>query len=135
MIGEAKLVAAPLLAIGVLFSEVAAGVPNAVRVLLDVAALAILFAGFLVLGKLRAQAAASEGSAKAWREERDAMAEKVDRLMEDVSRAREETVSLRTLNTELQSRPTLDALALQIAELRVAVHEVAVRIPAMKETI
>ena len=128
MIVEAKLMLAPLLAVGVLFAPVLSAFPDALRIMLDVAALAVLFAGFLVLGKLRAQTAAAEGSAKAWREERDAMAEKVDRLTGDLIANREETASLRTLNAELQSRPTLEALTVQIGDLRAAVHEVAVKL-------
>jgi prepilin signal peptidase PulO-like enzyme (type II secretory pathway) len=126
---EAKFVLAPLLALGVLFAPVLAGLPDGLRIALDVAALAILFAGFLVLGKLRAQTSAAEGSAKAWHEERDAMAAKVDRLLEDLIAGREETASLRTLNVELQSRPTLDGLVAQMEALRLAVHELAVRMP------
>lgn len=125
---EAKLMIAPLIAVGVLFAPILAGLPDGLRVALDVAALAILFAGFLVLGRLRAQAAAAEGSARAWHEERDAMADKVDRLTGDLFACREEAASLRTLNTELQNRPTLDGLVVQIDQLRQAVHEVAVKL-------
>jgi prepilin signal peptidase PulO-like enzyme (type II secretory pathway) len=119
---EAKLVLAPLLALGVLFAPVLAGFPDVLRITLDVVALAILFAGFLVLGKLRAEKAAAEGSAKAWHEERDAFASKVDRLTEDLIVVREETASLRTLNVELQSRPNLDDLVAQIEQLRLTVN-------------
>ena len=133
MIVEAKLMLAPLLALGVLFAPVLAGLPDSLRIGLDVAALAILFAGFLVLGKLRAQASAAEGSARAWHEERDAMADKVDRLTGDLFACREEAASLRTLNTELQNRPTLDGLVVQIDQLRQAVHELAVRLPVSAE--
>lgn len=129
MIGEAKLVIAPLFAVGVLFSQILAGLPDTLRVMLDISALAILFAGFLVLGKLRAQTAAAEGSARAWRDERDAISEKVERLTGDLIAAREETASLRTLNVELQSRPTLDGLVTQIGQLQQAVHELAIRVP------
>lgn len=129
MIFEAKLVFAPLAAVGVLAAPVLDSLPDAFRIALDMAALAVLFAGFLVLGKLRAQTAAAEGSAKAWHEERDAMAAKVDRLLEDLIAGREETASLRTLNVELQSRPTLDGLVAQMEQLRLAVHEVALRLP------
>jgi peptidoglycan hydrolase CwlO-like protein len=129
VLGEAKLIIPPLIAVGVIFSQVLDELPSALRVLLDVIALAVLFAGFLVLGKLRAQAAAAEGSARAWRDERDALAEKADRLQEDVSVTREEVASLRAQNAELQARPTLDALVSQIEQLRQAVHEVAMRLP------
>jgi hypothetical protein len=133
MILEAKLLLPPLLAAGVLSNPVLGAFPNAIRLALDVAALAVLFAGFLVLGRLRAQTAAAEGSAKAWREERDAMAEKVDRLTGDLIANREETASLRTLNSELQARPTLDALVVQIDQLRQVVHELALRLPVSAE--
>jgi hypothetical protein len=126
---EAKLMLAPLLAVGVLLAPVLSTFPDVLRIVLDVAALAILFAGFLILGKLRAEKAAAEGAAKAWHEERDAFASKVDRLTEDLIAAREETASLRTLNVELQSRPTLDGLVAQMEALRLAVHELAVRMP------
>jgi len=129
MIGEIKLVLPPLFAVGVLFSQILAGLPDSLRVILDVAALAVLFAGFLVLGRLRAQTAAAEGSARAWREERDAMAEKVERLTGDLIAGREETASLRTLNVELQNRPTLEGLVTQIGQLQQAVHELAIRVP------
>jgi hypothetical protein len=133
MILEAKLMLPPLLAAGVLSNPVLGTFPNTLRLALDVAALAVLFAGFLVLGRLRAQTSASEGAARAWREERDAMAEKVDRLTGDLIANREEAASLRTLNSELQARPTLDALVVQIDQLRQAVHELAVRLPVSAE--
>ena len=129
MIAEAKLIVAPLFAVGIVSSNFLASLPDAFRVSLDVAALGILLAGFLVLGKLRAQTAAAEGSANAWRSERDAMAEKVDRTLKDLALAREETASLRTLNIELQSRPTIDGLVAQIEELRKSIHELATNLP------
>ena len=129
MIVEAKLILAPLLAVGVLAAPIVAGFPDALRIGLDVSALAILASGFLILGKLRAEKAAAEGSARAWHEERDAFASKVDRQQEDLIATREETASLRTLNAELQNRPTLDALVKQIEELRKSVHELAVHLP------
>lgn len=129
LVAEAKLVGAPLAAVAVIGSNTFEALPEAFRIVLDVSALAILFVGFLVLGKLRAQTAAAEGSARAWHDERDAMSDKADRLLLDLATAREETASLRALNAELQNRPTLDGLVTQIAELRRAVHDVAVRLP------
>ena len=132
MLGEAKLIGPPLIAVGVIFSQVLDSLPNAFRVALDVVALGVLFAGFLILGKLRAQAAAAEGAARAWRDERDAVSEKAERLQEDVAAAREEAAALRAHTAELLARPTLDALVSQIEHLRQAVHEVAVRLPEEK---
>jgi hypothetical protein len=129
MLYEAKLAIPPLAAAAVLASNIFENLPEAFRTILDLAALGVLFAGFLVLGKLRAQTAAAEGSARAWHDERDAMSDKADRLLLDLAAAREETASLRALNAELQNRPTLDGLVTQIAELRRAVHDVAVRLP------
>lgn len=126
MILEAKFIfmAAPVAAAGAVFHPGLIAFPNALRLVLDVAALAILFTGFLILGKLRAEKAAAEGSANAWHEERDAYASKVDRITADLITSREETASLRTLNVELQNRPTLEGLVAQIAELRSAIDEV-----------
>ena len=135
LVYEAKVVLAPLVAVSVLGANAFQSLPDTIRVALDIAALAVLFAGFLVLGKLRAQTAAAEGSARAWHDERDAMSDKADRLLLDLAACREESASLRTLNAELQNRPTLDSLVTQIAELRRAVHDVAVRLPYEKDVI
>lgn len=125
MIVEAKLIVAPLLAVGVLFNPVLGAFPHELRIALDVAALAILFAGFLVLGRLRAEKAAAEGSAKAWHEERDAFASKVDRLTVDLIVTHEEVASLRTFNADLQNRPNVDGLVVQMEQLRVSVEEIS----------
>lgn len=126
MIGELKLIGPPLFAVGILFSSVLDALPDAVRIILDLAALGILLAGFLVLGKLKAQTAAAEGSAGAWREERDAAFSKVDRLQQENIACREDMVGLRVQIAELQARPTLDSVSSDIAQLKLLVQEALV---------
>lgn len=117
MLAELKFAGPPLLAVGVVIANAVESAPHYLRLVLDVAALAVLLAGFLVLGRLRAQASAAEGAASAWREERDAAVVKNDRLLEEEKRLRAEISDLRVQVTQLEARPTLESLQAEIQKL------------------
>lgn len=103
MIVESKLAIPPLLAFIVIAEQSLLGLPHAVRVILDVAALCVLAAGFLVLGRLKAALTAAEAAAEAWKEERDAAVVKSERLQEDI-------VRLQVENAKLQERPSFEEI-------------------------
>lgn len=106
----------PIVGVGIVAGNVINSLPESVRVVLDLAALAILFAGFLVLGRLKAQVAASEGAAQAWREERDALVIKVERLAT-------ENADLRIEKAQLEARPSLESLEEQMRKLTTLVTQ------------
>lgn len=122
MLAESKLIAPPLVAVGVVVGNIVNSLPEGFRVALDLAALAILFAGFLVLGKIRAQVAAAEGAAHAWKEERDAMAAKVERLQNDCNVHLAENSELRVRIATLEARPTLESLEEEVRKLAILVQ-------------
>lgn len=117
MLAETKLIVPPLMAVGVVVGNIVESLPTTVRVILDLAALAILFAGFLVLGRLRAQVAAAEGAASAWKEERDALSLKADRLLEEATSCAAEISELRVQIATLEARPTLESLEAEVRKL------------------
>lgn len=128
MLGEGKLIVPPLFAAAIVIANVINSLPDGIRLVLDLSALAVLFAGFLVLGRLRAQVTASEGAAKAWREERDALSATLEREREELrvelSRKDAEILAfqshvseLRVEVTRLEARPTLESLEDEIRKL------------------
>lgn len=136
MIGEIKLVAPPLVGVVIVVANVIGDLPDAARLILDVAALAILFAGFLVVGKLRAENAASKGAAEAWELERNAERAKSERLERELVQARVEAkeqedllrteiTELRVEMTKLEARPTLETVSSQIDQLRTMMAQMA----------
>lgn len=64
---------------------------------LDMIALAVLFGGFFVVGRLRAALAAEKIVADAWREERDAALSRAERKEDELSKIQEEVSRLRGL--------------------------------------
>jgi hypothetical protein len=117
MLAESKLIIPPLIAVGVVLGNIVESLPAGVRVALDLGALAILFAGFLVLGRLRAQVAAAEGAAAAWKDERDAFVAKAERLHEDATACAQEIAELRVQIATLEARPTLESLEAEVKKL------------------
>lgn len=137
MLGESKLIVPPLMAVGVVVANVLDSLPGAARLILDLAALAVLFAGFLVLGRLRAQVvaadattAAAEGAASAWKVERDALAIKIERLEGDTERLRDERNELLVQIAALEARPTLESLEEEVRKLQSLVQSAAAVTPA-----
>lgn len=131
---ETKILAAPVGAGTLVTANLFATLPDALRTILDLAALAILIAGFLVVGKLRAEATASKGAAQAWREERDAAEAKSERVSNELKESRDAVTELRIYVKELESRPTLDQMQAQLEQLTAlmtktaeAVHDVVSR--------
>ncbi len=122
MLAESKLIAPPLVAVGVVVGNIVNSLPEGVRVGLDLAALAILFAGFLVLGRLKAQVSAAEGAANAWKEERDALAAKAERLQEEAVSCSREIAELRVQVATLEARPTLESLETEVRKLATLVQ-------------
>lgn len=115
MIGLEVKAIPPLLFVGTwILSEL----PSGVRVVIDLAALAILFAGFMVLGKIRAASDASERAARAWKEERDAEIAKAERLAEELAAALGRETELRIEVSRLEARPTLETLEQEIVKLQ-----------------
>lgn len=117
VLAETKLILPPLIGVGIVVGNILNSLPEGLRVVLDLAALAILFAGFLVLGRLRAQASAAEGAAQAWREERDASVSKNERLMVENKQLHDEITELRVIVSKLESRPTLESLEEEVRKL------------------
>jgi hypothetical protein len=70
---------------------------------LDFTALAVLVAGVFVVARYRAALGATDASAKAWHEERDAALSRAERLAADLVIERAETASLK-------ARPDMDAV-------------------------
>lgn len=122
MLAESKLILAPLVGVGIVIANILDSLPEGFRVVLDLAALAILFAGFLVLGRLRAQVTASEGAASAWKEERDALAAKAERLQEECHVHLAEVAELRVQIATLEARPTLESVEAEIKKLATLVQ-------------
>lgn len=122
MLAESKLIIPPLIAVGVVVGNIVNSLPEGVRVGLDLAALAILFAGFLVLGRLRAQVAAAEGAASAWKDERDALAAKSERLQIECSAHLLEVSELKVQVATLEARPTLESLEMEVKKLATLVQ-------------
>lgn len=136
MIAESKLIYPPLVGVIIVVANILANLPDAVRVVLDIAALAILFAGFMVVGRLRAETSAARGAAEAWESERNAAVVKADRLEVELreqteqahireQQLREEISMLRVEVSKLESRPTLDTLSSQIDQLRLLMSSTA----------
>lgn len=117
MLAETKLILPPLVGVGIVVGNILNSLPEGLRVVLDLAALAILFAGFLVLGRLRAQASAAEGAAQAWREERDAAVSKNERLTDQNRELINEITELRITVSKLEARPTLESLEEEVKKL------------------
>lgn len=117
MIAEIKLFVLPLAAGFVLIADIYNEIPTQVRTVVDIAALAVLLAGFLVVGKLRAEATASKGAAEAWREERDAAESKAERLAAEIAERDATIADLRVAVKELEARPTLDQMQTQLESL------------------
>lgn len=106
-----------------------------VSAVLDWAALAVLVAGFFVVSRLQLALKASDATAEAWKNERDAAIAHADRLSTELTVAQEKVKIL-------EGRPTLDMLVLAIEKLSTSVdkHDVGARdrteriIQAIKET-
>lgn len=122
MLAETKLIIPPLIAVGVVVGNIVDTLPDGLRIALDLAALAILFAGFLILGRLRAQVAATEGAASAWKEERDAMAAKAERLAEEAATRLKELGEAKVQIATLEARPTLESLEEEVRKLATLVQ-------------
>jgi hypothetical protein len=122
MLAESKLILPPLLAVGVVVGNIVQSLPETARVILDLAALGILFAGFLILGKLRAQVSAAEGAANAWKEERDALSAKAERLLTECQNHLHENSELRVQIATLEARPTLESLEAEVRKLATLVQ-------------
>lgn len=118
MIAESKLVLLPVIGIGIVLANLIEGLPDTIRVVLDLAALAILFAGFLVVGRLRAESSAAKGAAEAWERERNAERAKADRLEHELSTAQSQIAELRVEMSRLEARPTLDVVQAQLDQIR-----------------
>lgn len=136
MIAESKLLLPPLVGITIVVANIISDLPEAARLVLDLAALAILFAGFLVVGKLRAEAAAAKGAAEAWELERNAeraKSERLERELADVRTAakeqedllRIEVTELRVEVTKLEARPTLETVTAQLDQIRMMMTSMA----------
>lgn len=134
MVAESKLIIPPLLAVGVVVGNIVDSLPETARVILDLAALAILFAGFLVLGRLRAQVSASEGAAAAWKEERDALALKAERLQEACETHLHENSELRVQIATLEARPTLESLEAEVRKLATLVQSTVTAVAPVPQT-
>ncbi len=70
---------------------------------LDFTALAVLIAGVFVVARYRAALSATEASAKAWHEEKEAATSRAERLAADLVMERAETAALK-------ARPDMDAV-------------------------
>jgi hypothetical protein len=117
LLGEIKLITPPIIAVGIVVANILNSLPESARVALDFAALAILFAGFLVLGRLKAQVAAAEGAASAWKEERDALSLKAERMQSEHTSCLGQVSELRVRIAELEARPTLESLEAEVKKL------------------
>ena len=119
MFAAVRITVPPALA-GVVFADNLIGSDH-VNLLLNIAALAILFAGFFVVSKTRAerdayksQVAVHESAAKAWREERDAAVSASERLREDLKHYQESDAALQVEIAQLQARPDISLLAAKL---------------------
>lgn len=94
--------------------------------LLDIAALAAIFGAFLVYSRTRAALVASESSAKAWHEERDAEHARSERLVYDLKMSDEEKLKLIAKVAALEQRPDLTRLEGLVAQSTQAMkdHEI-----------
>jgi hypothetical protein len=129
---ELKFIIPPLISFIVIVGQIFDGLPESVRLAIDLAAICTLAAGFLVLGRLRGALSASEAAAAAWKEERDAAVSKADRLHQELiivrdtkeeesKLLREEISQLKIEITRLQERPTLEVLAMKLDALTEAI--------------
>jgi hypothetical protein len=132
MIGEAKLLMPPLAGAVIVVANILGDLPSSARIVLDLAALGVLFAGFLVVGRLRAESAAAAGAAAAWERERNAERAKAERVDEELaaSKRREEALrqeiqELKIEMSRLEARPTLDTMATQLEQLRALMTQTA----------
>lgn len=130
MLAESKLILPPLLAVGVVVGNIVDSLPHTARIILDLAALAILFAGFLILGRLRAQVSAAEGAASAWKDERDALAAKAERLQIECQAQTHENSELRVQIATLEARPTLESLETEVRKLATLVQSTVTVAPS-----
>lgn len=133
MIGEIKLIIPPIVAVGVVIANILNSLPDGARVVLDLAALAILFAGFLVLGRLKASADAAQTAAEAWRSERDALAIRIDRLLEHEKELEGQKSDLRVEISRLEARPTLDSVSAQLDQLKTLMQQTAQAVQGVKD--
>lgn len=115
---ELKFLVPPFAALAVFSEQFLSGLPNGIRLAIDLAAVCTLAAGFLILGRLRGALVASEASANAWKQERDAAVVRADRYQkekeEDTLKFLAEISDLRVEVTKLQERPTLEVLAAKL---------------------
>jgi hypothetical protein len=133
VIGEIKLIIPPMIAVGVVIANILNSLPDGARVILDLAALAILFAGFLILGRLRASADAAQTAADAWRSERDALALRVERHLEEEKALESQISDLRVEISRLEARPTLDSVSSQLEQLKTLMQQTAQAVQGVKD--
>jgi hypothetical protein len=120
-----KLALPPFIASMAIVGDITSGLSAQVRIILDLAALSILFAGFLVVGRYKAALDASRVTADAWRDERDAALSRAERLeiekreLEIQGKSCTESLEeLRLRIASLESRPDFEALLAEIVSLR-----------------
>lgn len=83
---------------------------------LDVAAVAAIVGSVAAYNRLRTALTASEASAKAWHEEREAALARAERLQEDLKAMADEKVKLLAKVAALEGRPDLTRLEGLVAE-------------------
>lgn len=95
--------------------------------ILDVVALAAIFGSFLAYSRVKAALIASEASAKAWHEERDAEKARAERTAYDLKMSEDEKLKLLATVASLESRPDLSRLEDLMSESTASIkrHEIA----------
>lgn len=105
-----KLFLPPLISAAFFASELFGGAGDTINVLLNIAALAVLFAGFLVVARYRAALDATRIAGEAWKDERDAERSKAERLEQEL-RARVESEAALTARLAIaEAKPDLSLI-------------------------
>lgn len=107
-----KFIALPLGAALVFINDLIGSfnLPTWVSTFVNIGALAILFAGFIVVARYRALAEVEGRAAEAWKEERDAEMARADRLDQHVKELQQQYDDQRDALVRLQGMPDLRLL-------------------------
>lgn len=129
-----KTVIPPAFGVAFLLADAALGLPEQVQFVMNLLAVTILVAGVFVVMRYRAALAATEATARAWREERDAERSKLERLTEEGTLKEATILKLTTQVEELQARPDMTDLLREVVSGREsAVDTLQVRLDRIEQ--